>query len=142
MPTSSSGASAAESDFVDEAVDFRVAESVDLRERLLLLVQPLAQTAGGVGMIEHVPAGLQLHLELGDRQRPGAQGLGQAALEVEEPLQAPRGFGRPRISPQAAGCRGESGRGTPYAAPRRQCAAPASSRRGSLAWRPGPWPCR
>ena len=67
--------------FVDEAVDFRVAESIDLRERLLLLVEPLAQTAGGVGMIEHVPAGLQLHLKLGDRQGPGAQGLGQPALK-------------------------------------------------------------
>src|SRR4030095_9518369 len=76
--------------FLDEAIDLRIAKSIDRRRAHLLLRQTLAQKSRGIRVIENVPASLQLHLELRDRQRPSAQRLHQPALEIEEPQQPTR----------------------------------------------------
>ncbi len=94
-------------DFLDEPVDLRIAEAIDLRERLLLLVQALAQRVRRIGVIEQVPPRLHLHLELGNRQGPGSQGLGQAALQVEEPQQPPGVFRDREFSPKGRLSRGK-----------------------------------
>ena len=73
---------------VDEAIDLGVAKGVDVGEPLLLFGEPLAERAGGVHVIEDVPPRLDLHLEVGDGERPRAERLRETALEVEVPQEA------------------------------------------------------
>jgi hypothetical protein len=41
-------------------------------------------------VIKYVPPGFELHLELGERERPRAEGLHEPALEIAEPQQSAR----------------------------------------------------
>src|SRR4029450_745259 len=53
-------------------------------------------------MIENVPASLELHLELRDRQRPRTQRLHEPALEIKEPQKPPGVFLHRELATQRA----------------------------------------
>ena len=76
--------------FFDEAVNVRIAECIHSFETGFLFAEPLAKQARGVRVIKNVPAGFELHLELGDGERPRAERLHEPALEIEEPQQSSR----------------------------------------------------
>jgi hypothetical protein len=65
-------------------IDLRVAMIVDVSETKFLFVEAFAKGARGIGVIENVAAGLELHFELRDRERPRAEGLHEAAFEIKE----------------------------------------------------------
>ncbi len=93
---------------LDEAVDLLVAMLVDAVQPLLHLVEPLAQAPRGIHVPEDVTSGLELHLQLGDGERPGAQALRQAALEVEEAHQPARPLLDGELAPQPAAVAGKA----------------------------------
>ena len=114
----------------DEAVDPFVAEGVDVVEPRLLLGQALAQRARRVGVPEDVAARLDLHLELGDGERPRAERLRQPALEVEVAQQAPLVLLDGELAAHHAAGRAGSDTGTPARAPAPPPAPPPATSRG------------
>src|SRR5207237_3528265 len=76
--------------FLDETVNFGIAMLVDFSQALLLFVQALAQQPGRIRVVKNVASGLQFHFKLRDAERPRAQRLHQAALEIEKTEQATR----------------------------------------------------
>src|SRR4029079_8221231 len=76
-------------EFIDESIDFGIAKGVDVRDSLLLFMQPFTQSTGCIRVIKKVASGLELDLEFRDGKRPCAERLHQAALEIKEAEQAP-----------------------------------------------------
>ena len=119
---------------VDHAVDRLVAKRVDGLETLLLLAQSRPQRMGGVRVIEDVAARLDLDLELGNGERPRAQGLGQSAFEIEEPQQAPRVLLDGELSAHGPRGRAGTGREKPAGAPPPPGGSRETTRRHNASW--------
>src|SRR5207247_1650977 len=86
----------------DEAVDLGVAILVDFGPTFFLFVQALAEQTRGVAVVKNVPACFELHLKLRNAERPPAEGLHQAALEIKEAQQTPRIFFDGKFSAELA----------------------------------------
>lgn len=93
--------------FLDEAVDLGIAEGVDRLRAHFLFGEAFAEETGGVGVPKDVPAGLQFHFELGNREGPRAEGLHQTAFEVEETEQPTGVFLHREFSAQRPGVAGK-----------------------------------
>ena len=65
-------------------------------------MQPFAKETGSVGVIENVAPGFELHFELGYAERPSAERLHQAALQIKEPEQPAGVFFDGELAPELA----------------------------------------
>jgi hypothetical protein len=87
--------------FLDEPIDPSVAESIDVLKPHLLFGQAFPQQAGGVGVIKDMATELELHLELRDRERPGADQALPASGETSTRASG-RQYARPESNTTAA----------------------------------------
>ena len=93
--------------FVDQPIDRPITHRVDELQAAFLLAQPRTQGVRSVRMIEDVPARLDLDLEFGNSQRPGAERLSHASFEIEEPQQTPPVFLHGELAAQRPASRGK-----------------------------------
>src|SRR5688572_28073178 len=75
--------------FLNEPINLWIPMGINVSKTFFLFVKAITKKAGGIGVVEDVAARFQFHFEFRDAESPGAEGLHQAAFEIEKTQQTP-----------------------------------------------------